>query len=198
MAPDASSLYATGSFSSSWSTTGRGRRGALLLGLPHWELRRAVQSVATVHTTTGSGLDLVDAVAVSHDGRFVYTTSGVNGGDSTVMGFARDPLTGSLSFRSCVTGSTEMNNANPGVCTMLPGAPPNPTMSSPALERPTGIAISPNDHFVYVSQEFGIATFQRDPASGALSFEGCLTSLARLRRPASMPERTWSMIPAPR
>jgi 6-phosphogluconolactonase (cycloisomerase 2 family) len=179
MAPNGSSLYVTGSFSSSVVDYRRRTDGALSFsdcltgnfGGPCTEL-------ATVHTTTGSGLDLVNAVAVSQDGRFVYTTSGVNGGDSTVMGFARDSLTGSLGFSSCVTGSTEMNNDNPGVCTMLPGAPPNPTMSSPALDFPTGIAISPNDRFLYVSQEFGIAAFQRDPASGALSFEACLTALS--------------------
>jgi 6-phosphogluconolactonase (cycloisomerase 2 family) len=178
MARDGSSLYATGSFSSSVVHYRSRASGALSFsdcltgnfGGPCTEL-------ATVHTTTGSGLDLVDGVAVSHDGRFVYTTSGVNGGDSTVMGFARDPLTGSLSFSSCVTGSTEMNADNPGVCTMLPGAPPNPTMSSPALDFPTGIAISPNDRFLYVTMEFGIAAFQRDPASGTLSFRGCLTAL---------------------
>lgn len=133
--------------------------------------------LATVKTTTGSGLNLVNGVAVSHDGRFVYTISGVNGGDSTVMAFARDGLTGSLGFSSCVTGSAEMDNDNPGVCTMLPGAPPNPTMSSPALDEPTGIAISPNDRFLYVSQEFGMTAFRRDPASGALDFLGCLTAL---------------------
>jgi 6-phosphogluconolactonase (cycloisomerase 2 family) len=180
LAPDGSSLYATGSSTSSVVNYRRkAASGALSFsdclsgnfGGPCAEL-------ATVKTTTGSGMNLVNGVAVSHDGRFVYTTSGVNGGDSTVMGFARDPITGSLSFRSCVTGSTEMNNDNPGVCTMLPGAPPNPTMSSPALDDPTGIAISPEDRFVYVSQEFGITAFQRDPASGALSFEGCLTALA--------------------
>jgi 6-phosphogluconolactonase (cycloisomerase 2 family) len=185
LAPDASSLYATGSFTSSVVHYQRkAASGALsfsdcLTG----NFGGPCSQIATVHTTTDSGLDLVDAVAVSHDGRFVYTTSGANGGDSTVMSFARDPVTGSLSFRSCVTGSTEMNNANPGVCTMLPGAPSNPTMPSPALERPTGIAISPNDHFVYISLEFGIATFQRDPTSGALSFEGCLTSLAATSPP---------------
>jgi 6-phosphogluconolactonase (cycloisomerase 2 family) len=180
MAPDGASLYATGSYTSSVVNYGRkAASGALSFvdcltgnfGGPCTEL-------ATVKTTTGSGLNLVNAVAVSHDGRFVYTTSGVNGGDSTVMVFARDPLSGSLSFRSCVTGSTEMNNDNPGVCTMLPGAPPNPTMSSPALDDPVGIVISPNDRFVYVSQDFAISTFQRDPGSGALSFEGCLTALS--------------------
>ena len=180
MAPDGSSLYATGSSTSSVAHYRReAASGALSFsdcltgnfGGPCTEL-------ATVHTTTGSGLDLVNGVTVSQDGRFVYTTSGVNGGDSTVMAFARDPLTGSLGFSSCVTGSTEMNNDNPGVCTMLPGAPPNPTMPSPALDFPTGIAISPNDRFLYVSQEFGIAAFQRDPASGALSFKGCLTALS--------------------
>jgi hypothetical protein len=185
LSPDASSLYATGSFTSSVVHYQRqGASGALsfsdcLTG----NFGGPCNQIATVHTTTDSGLDLVNALAVSHDGRFVYTTSGANGGDSTVMSFARDPLTGSLSFRSCVTGSTEMNNANPGVCTMLPGAPPNPTMPSPALDRPTGIAISPNDRFIYVSLEFGIATFQRDPSSGTFSFEGCLTSLAATSPP---------------
>jgi 6-phosphogluconolactonase (cycloisomerase 2 family) len=178
MAPGGSSLYATGSSTSSVVHYRRRASGALSFsdcltgnfGGPCAEL-------ATVKTTTGSGLDLVNGITVSHDGRFVYTTSGVNGGDGTVMSFARDPLSGSLGFSSCVTGSTEMNNANPGVCTMLPGAPPNPTMSSPALGEPTGIAISPNDRFLYVSLEFGIAAFQRDPASGVLDFEECLTAL---------------------
>lgn len=179
LAPNGASLYVTGSEHSSVVNYRRkAASGAFSFvdcltgnfGGPCTEL-------ATVKTTTGSGLNLVNAVAVSHDGRFVYTTSGVNGGDSTVMVFARDPLGGSLSFRSCVTGSTEMNDDNPGLCTMLPGAPPNPTMSSPALRDPVGIVISPNDHFVYVAQDFAITTFQRDPGSGALSYEGCLTAL---------------------
>jgi 6-phosphogluconolactonase (cycloisomerase 2 family) len=180
LSPDGASVYVTGSSTSSVVNYRRkAASGALSFsecltgnfGGPCTEL-------ATVKTTTGSGLNLVNGVAVSHDGHFVYTTSGVNGGDSTVMAFARDPLGGSLSFRSCVTGSTEMNNDNPGVCAMLPGAPPNPTMSSPALDDPVGIAIAPNDRFVYVTQDFAISTFQRDPASGALSFLGCLTALS--------------------
>ncbi len=176
---DGSSLYVTGSYASSVVNYRRGAGSGVLsfvdcltgnFGGPCAEL-------ATVKTTTGSGLNLVNGVAVSHDGRFVYTTSGVNGGDSTVMAFTRDPLTGSLSFSGCVTGSTEMNEDNPGVCTFLPGAPANPTMSSPALDDPVGIAISPNDRFVYVTQDFAITTFQRDPGSGVLSFLGCLTAL---------------------
>jgi len=180
LAPKGDSLYVTGSEASSLVNYRRTASSGVLsfvdcltgnFGGPCTEL-------ATVKTTTGSGLNLVNGVAVSHDGRFVYTTSGVNGGDSTVMAFARDPLSGSLSFRSCVTGSTEMNADNPGVCTFLAGAPANPTMSSPALDDPVAIAIAPNDRFVYVTQDFAISTFQRDPASGALSFLGCLTALS--------------------
>lgn len=180
LAPDATSLYATGSVTSSVVHYRRQAAGGALSfsDCLSGNFGGPCSEIATVHTTTGSGLNLVNALAVSHDGRFVYTTSGVNGGDSTVMGFARDPIGGSLSFRSCVTGSTEMNNDNPGVCTMLPGAPPNPTMPSPALDRPAGIAISPNDRFIYLALEFGIATFERDPASGAFGFKGCLTTLA--------------------
>ena len=184
LAPDASSLYATGSFTSSLVHYRRqAASGALsfsdcLTG----NFGGPCSEIATVHTTTNSGLNRVNSLAVSHDGRFVYTTSD---GDSTVMSFARDSVTGSLSFRSCVTSSTEMNNANPGVCTMLPGAPPNPTRPSPALDRPTGIAISPNDRFVYVTLEFGIAAFRRDPASGALAFEGCLTALRTTSPPCA-------------
>jgi 6-phosphogluconolactonase (cycloisomerase 2 family) len=180
LAPGGGSLYVTGSYASSVVNYRRGAASGALsfvdcltgnFGGPCTEL-------ATVKTTTGSGLNLVNGVAVSHDGRFVYTISGVNGGDSTAMVFARDPLSGSLSFRSCVTGSTEMNADNPGVCVFLPGAPANPTMSSPALDDPVGIAIAPNDRFVYVTQDFAISTFQRDPGSGALSFLGCLTALS--------------------
>lgn len=181
LAPDASSLYVTGSRTSSVvHYRRRAASGALSFSdCLSGNFGGPCTEIATAHTTTNSGLNSVNALAVSNDGRFVYTTSGgATGGDSTVMGFARDPITGSLSFHSCVTGSTEMNDANPGVCTMLPGAPPNPTMSSPALDRPEGIAISPNDRFIYVSLEFGVATFQRDPASGAFSFKSCLTTLA--------------------
>jgi 6-phosphogluconolactonase (cycloisomerase 2 family) len=180
LSPNGPSLYATGSYASSVVNYRRSAASGALsfvdcvtgnFGGPCTEL-------ATVKTTTGSGLNLVNGVAVSHDGHFVYTISGVNGGDSTVMAFARDPLSGSLSFRSCVTGSTEMNADNPGVCTFLPGAPANPTMSSPALDDPVGIAIAPNDRFVYVTQDFAMSTFQRDPGSGALGFLGCLTALS--------------------
>lgn len=179
LAPNGASLYVTGSDHSSVVNYRRAVGGALSFGdCLTGNFGGPCTEIATVKTTTGSGLDLVDGVAVSHDGRFAYTTSGVNGGDSTVMAFARDPLSGSLSFSSCVTGSTEMNADNPGLCTFLPGAPPNPTMSSPALDDPLGIAISPNDRFVYVTQDFALSTFRRDPGSGALSFLGCLTALS--------------------
>lgn len=186
-APGASSLYVTGAFTSSLvhyqrdASSGSLSFADCLTG----NFGGPCDRLATVHTTTNSGLDLVDALAVSHDGRFVYTASGINGGDATIMAFARDPATGSLSFRSCVTGSGEMNDANPGVCTLLPGVPSNPTMPSPALDEPTGIAISPNDRFVYVSLEFGLAGFRRDPASGALGFLGCLTTLATASPPCA-------------
>jgi 6-phosphogluconolactonase (cycloisomerase 2 family) len=192
LAPGASSLYATGSRSSSVvHYRRRAASGALSFSdCLSGNFGGPCTEIATAQTTTNSGLNSVNALAVSHDGRFVYTTSGgATGGDSTVMGFARDPITGSLSFHSCVTGSTEMSNANPGVCTMLPGAPANPTMSSPALDRPEGIAISPNDRFIYVSLEFGVATFQRDPASGAFSFKGCLTTLAKSLPPCDRSRR---------
>jgi hypothetical protein len=184
-APDFSSLYVTGAFTSSLVHYRRDARN----GSPSFvdcltgNFGGPCAQLATVQTTTGSGLDLVDALAVSHDGRFVYTTSGINGGDATIMAFARDPASGSLGFSSCVTGSSKMNDDNPGVCTLLPGIPANPTMPSPVLARPTAIAISPNDRFVYVSLEFGLAGFSRDPVTGALGFLGCLTTLKSAAAP---------------
>lgn len=96
------------------------------------------------------GLVKVSGVAVSNDGRNVYTSSA---GEPAVAVFARDPSTGALSFvevqREGVDGVSGLGT--PGV----------------------GVALSPNGLSVYVvasGRTDSVIVFERDPSDGTLSF----------------------------
>jgi 6-phosphogluconolactonase (cycloisomerase 2 family) len=94
------------------------------------------------------GLDAAAGVAASPDGAHVYV-AGVN--DDAVATFSRDPATGALTF-------VELDKDGVGGIEGLDGA--------------LGIAAPPDGAHVYVTGavDDAVATFSRDPATGALSF----------------------------
>ncbi len=100
-------------------------------------------------------------VTVSPDGHNVYVAGGVPGTSGSLSTFDRSG-TGTLTYKGCASGAVTgcAENADAG----LLGA--------------TGVAVSPDGKSVYVAAESSnaVARFDRDTGSGALTYEGCLTS----------------------
>ena len=121
-----------------------------------------------------SGLGGPSSITVSPDGRFAYVTLGEENGIATL---ARAP-DGRLSFVSCLQGrpgqvfSGGAPVASP--CALVSTAAKNP--NGAGLAAPKRIAISADGRSLYSSSppRGAIAEFHRDPATGALTFMGCL------------------------
>lgn len=109
---------------------------------------------------TGPGLDDVEGVDVSPDGRFVYSAAR---GGSAVDVVAYDAASHKLAYRQCFTGTT----TPPAGCTAIGG-----------VFAPNAIAVSQNTTgvgSVYTAAFNQDATtiWTRDPDSGLLSYSGC-------------------------
>lgn len=118
-----------------------------------------------------SGFDDVFFVAVSPDGRGVYTVSH----DDSIASFARAP-SGKLTYRGCITGDrSKYGSTHNGACKPIAGATGYSRGLLSGLGGPTALAISPDSRFVYVAlgEEGGVATLAREP-DGSLRFQGCL------------------------
>ena len=114
-----------------------------------------------------TGLNNVRGTAVSPDGTSVYTTASA---DSAIASFVRDTATGALTYQGCISG---MTTAAP--CTQLASATANGDNSG--IGGTQGIAVSPDGNSVYVTATFdaAVARFDRDPATGALTYQGCIS-----------------------
>jgi hypothetical protein len=125
---------------------------------------------------TESGLDGLFALALSPDGTSLYT---VAQDDDAVARFDRDPATGALAYRGCLTGELESGAPSPvpgtGACTEIRGATVAGTSSG--LDKPRSVAASADGRSVYVlsPQDDAVLHFVRDPATGALTYDRCLT-----------------------
>jgi DNA-binding beta-propeller fold protein YncE len=120
-----------------------------------------------------SGFNSVRFVAVSPDGRNVYTASG----DHSLGIFSRNPRSGKLAYRGCITGATDANSTGKRrVCRPIPTATPIHEGIHSGLGGPASLAFSPDGRFVYVAAraDAAVSTFARNP-NGSLSFQGCLT-----------------------
>lgn len=109
-----------------------------------------------------TGLTYPTAVAASPDGRNLYAVGSIG---NSVVTFARNPITGDLSFVNCWTDPTSPQGEHPD-CR---------GNNTAGLSRPTGIAVSPDGANVYVTAAFSstLAVFNRDPATGVLTPAGC-------------------------
>ena len=130
-----------------------------------------------------SGMWLIKQLQISPDGRSLY---GLSRGDDAVDSFSRDPATGILTYRGCLTGSSDLAEdiGNPNPCTPLPGATPHGDGSG--LGQPAALALDPSGRSLVVasSKDSSLSRFARHPAGGALTYRGCLTANAKLGRPA--------------
>jgi DNA-binding beta-propeller fold protein YncE len=115
-----------------------------------------------------SGLESLRAVVVSPDGTSVYAAAAL---DHAVVRFDRDAETGGIAFRNCLTGTTDIRPA----CTEIPGA--TPTGEDSGLDLVHALAISPDGTSLYAvsPSDDAVMRFERDPATGDLTFGDCLT-----------------------
>ncbi len=117
---------------------------------------------------TGRGLTNPTGVTVSPDGRFTYVAS-LSG---SIAIFARDAFTGALTQLAGTAG-----------CVTATGAAGCAAAPSGSIRNPTEIAIPADGEFAYVtssSQEVlssgGLVTFDRDVATGGLTYVTCIGS----------------------
>lgn len=105
------------------------------------------------------GLTYPTALVASPDGRNLYAVGQT--GNALVV-FDRERVVGELTAASCWTTTPPVRAGEITDCG---------TNVTPGLERPTGLAISPDGESVYVTAAFSstIATFARDTATGALT-----------------------------
>ena len=118
------------------------------------------------------GLNALDAVAISPDGKSLYT-----GGNTGVAHLARDPNTGVITYIGCISSETTAVG-----CTLTPNAVA--PLAQAGTSDIAGVVVSPDGENVYTASGVGsaVATFGRDPAtsSGALTFEECVTGASNV------------------
>jgi 6-phosphogluconolactonase (cycloisomerase 2 family) len=106
-------------------------------------------------------------VAVSPDGRDVYVAAA---GSSALHAFARDPATGALTRRQCLS-----ETGSDGACAATPG-----------LQRVVDVTVAPDGRAVYAAGLSGaVVRFARDAATGTLTETACVLE----RAPAGGPCR---------
>ena len=108
--------------------------------------------------TQMQGLDGVEALAVSPDGRSVYAAGSY---EDTLLSFNRNTTTGALTPAGCIS---DVHFA--AVC----------ASQAYGLDHPTAIAVSPDGASVYVvsHNDGAIVRFDRDTTTGALQNRGCI------------------------
>jgi 6-phosphogluconolactonase (cycloisomerase 2 family) len=139
---------------------------------------RPIPSAVEAFGGASSGLGGMRSLAISPDGRYVYASLGGEAGIATLARSAD----GSLQFVSCLRGAAayaEFPGSIHSPCPMVAPERNNPNGSG--LTSPAGMAISADGTSLYATSAEGasIAEFRRDPASGALTFSGCLSAANR-------------------
>lgn len=120
-------------------------------------------------TGAGSGLDAPQAVVVAPDGTSLYVAAA---SDDAVNWFSRDPGSGALTWMGCLTGNAQSND---DACTAIASATDGGAGSG--LDGVRALAASPDATSLYAAApgDDAVVHFDRDPATGALTFVGCFT-----------------------
>jgi len=191
VSPDGNSVYAVGlaslvRFDRDPTTGALAYRGCIT-----GDTRSGVRSCDEIPTATpggeGSGMGSPSDVAVSPDGNAVYVTSAIltdyPDGDAAIARFDRDPDSGALAWQGCISGRTELGPSGTGACALIPSASPYALDSG---LNPESLSVSPDGESLHTGSSrgcddygccgsWGLARFDRDPATGALTFRGCFT-----------------------
>ncbi len=117
---------------------------------------------------TYTGLDSLQSVAVSADGRGVFTASG---NTQALAYFDRNPSTGAVTYAGCITANT-----NVAGCTQIPGA--NGTGTGVGLSGLREVAVSADGESIYATagNDSALTRFGRNPKTGAVAYGGCISS----------------------
>jgi DNA-binding beta-propeller fold protein YncE len=188
ISPDGTSLYVTSSGGSTIGEFRRGRRnGALTYDGCLSAAPRVRADDPCRHISRRTKPNYINAIeglheiAVTPDGTGVY---GVSPFDNAVFAFTRNPVSGRLSFSSCLTGEREPARTGSGPCATLAGAKGNGDGSG--LDGPRGLAISEDGRSLFVGapHDAAIARFRLTPGGG-LHWLGCLTSRRKALGPCA-------------
>lgn len=123
-----------------------------------------------------AGLNPVLAVALSPDGRSLYTAGYVEGATYAIARFDRDPATGALAYRGCIADHKASVRSGSSTCEVIPGVEPDPAAP---LYGVRGLTVSPDGNSVYAVGLFSLVRFDRDPTTGVLAYRGCITGATR-------------------
>ena len=115
-----------------------------------------------------SGLQGLESVALSRDGRSLYAASG---DDAAVSRFRRDRDTGKLTYRGCLSGDDE------SACEEIPAATPGGFGEQSGLDNLQSLVLSRDGKSLYAASagDSAVARFKRDQDTGKLTYKGCIT-----------------------
>jgi 6-phosphogluconolactonase (cycloisomerase 2 family) len=180
LSTDGTSLYAAGTQDSAVVRFDRDTGTGALTFQDCTAGSTASTNCATVPAATAngenSGLAQALSLAVTPDGEDVY---GIGFTDGSVFAFSRDAGTGAITYEGCQTAETE----SAGACTALPFA--SSSAMGTGMELPVALVASPDDSSVYVmdQNDSAVTHFDRDPGTGALAWEECLTGATEYSPP---------------
>jgi DNA-binding beta-propeller fold protein YncE len=108
---------------------------------------------------SGNAIVTPDALTLAPDGRTLFVASYDS---NSIAVFARDPATGKITQRGCLSDVT-YSEENDRCAHAAP------------LESPAGLAVSPDGRRLFVTVDSGLAALERDPVTGGLHYAGCVT-----------------------
>ncbi len=116
----------------------------------------------------GTALDGVTDAVESPDGAHLYV---ISANSDTISWLTRSASTGALTFSGCLTGDTSIVG-----CQTIATATTDGTSSG--MQVPGAVAITPDgrDVFVAAQSDDSLVRFTRNAATGALTFERCISS----------------------
>ncbi len=119
-----------------------------------------------------SGLRGINRIVISADGTSLYASAPKT---SSVAEFRRDPDTGALTYSGCLTGEYGRGTGPGDPCAPIPRA--GEVGFDSGMWRIKDLAISGDGRSLYglARGDHAIDSFSRDPATGALTYSGCLT-----------------------
>ena len=115
---------------------------------------------------TNSGLNGLESVALSRDGRSLYAASA---NADAVSRFRRNRDTGRLTYRGCISGDS--NSA----CQEIPDA--SLGGSNSGLDSLRAVALSRDGKFLYavLVSDDAVSRFRRNRDTGSLTYRGCIS-----------------------
>jgi Ca2+-binding RTX toxin-like protein len=130
----------------------------------------AIPSAAGSGDNSGLGLPASPVVTAGSSSLYVVAQN-----DAAVAGFARNTGTGALTYQGCLTGETESGPTGSNACAQIPTASSFADQSG--LSGLHALAASADGASLYATARFdtAVAAFTRNPGTGALAYQGCVT-----------------------